>query len=295
MTEGGADAESGVAADPEPDPEPKQPATPQPDPVPPTQQTERTLSQRLVRVGIVVAAVLTFFATLATIFGAVFAFPTFAKDVGWWSTPTANSTGLAGSSGSTGQRSAPDPTGQGSAPDPTGQPSSSGTSSTTSLGNDRPPVGQFNPAQPVQPTRTATPTPTGTTKTVTYITSDKYRFTLRDGETLQFQGTDRPNLGAPGDWGNVIYKDVDHQLNYWHITDTGAVSTGSWSLCHANAKTYDAIHLDGVDLTHAFCRPESVVGGDPQTVSYVRVTDNSHISDSPPTVSVEVWFVTASG
>jgi hypothetical protein len=50
-----------------------------------------------------------------------------------------------------------------------------------------------------------------------------------------------------------------------------------------------------VDTAHAICRPESVVGGDSRVVSYVRVTDASHISDNPPSVSVEVWFATASG
>jgi hypothetical protein len=159
-------------------------------------------------------------------------------------------------------------------------------------GKGGPPVGQVNPSRPP---RSISPTPVATGPQTTYVTSERYAFTLKDKETLQFQGTSRPNKGAATAWGHVIYSDVDHQLNYWHLTDTGPNDVGSWQLCHANAKTYDAIHLDGVDTAHAFCRPESVVEGDPRVVSYVRVTDASHISDSPPSVSVEVWFVTASG
>jgi hypothetical protein len=152
------------------------------------------------------------------------------------------------------------------------------------------PDGGPNPNPPVP-----NPPTTNPPKPSTYLTSQRYPFTLNDQETVQFHGNGQPSKGAPGDWGDIIYKDVDHQLNFYRITDTGSVDNPSYDLCHANANPFGAIKLDGVSLQHAFCRPESVVDRSPAIVVYVRVTDRSHISDPSPSVSLEVWFMTKTG
>ena len=65
-------------------------------------------------------------------------------------------------------------------------------------GNNGPPVGQVDPRQTARPT---SPPPGPTGPKTTYTTSPRYPFTLLDRETIQFQGTERPDKGAAGAWG----------------------------------------------------------------------------------------------
>jgi hypothetical protein len=251
-------------------PEPEQPAASVPTPEPgPPHQAHR--DRRFLRITTYIMIGIAFLSL-------VVALPSFAKELGLAKPESTTSSTV---SPATSRSASPGPSASGApTPSPTGPP----TTATPGPGpNPNPP--------PPNPTTTGTTT----TKQATYLTSPRYPFTLNDLETVQFHGNGAPTRGTAGAWGDIIYKDVDHQLNFYGIADTGDVDNPGYDLCHAKAGPAGAIRLDGVSLQHAYCRQEGVVDRNPAIVVYVRVTNNAHISDSTPWVSLEVWFMTKTG